>query len=279
MLRRSFDGANTTYTVYAFGLEEHQYNSSGTNTANTSYYTLGGRLVGALTGTSTKQTNFFLTDVLGSVVSNFSNTPNSAALLGNQGYGPYGNQRYIAGSMGTAKGFTGQYNDVLTGLDYYNARYYDAAVGRFPAADTKQGNPQGMHPYVYVGGNPETATDPTGESYILHLGGGGAGSSSNSPSSSGSGIDWGGWGKRLFFAAFPMFDPHIVDTALGISSMINDVKTILDPHASGWQSAGAKTDLSFNLFSDALLFVGVGEAIRGAQILGRAGVDTLRVGL
>jgi RHS repeat-associated protein len=42
--------------------------------------------------------------------------------------------------MGTNKGFTGQYNDTLTGLDYYNARYYDPVVGVFLSADTVQGN-------------------------------------------------------------------------------------------------------------------------------------------
>jgi RHS repeat-associated protein len=64
--------------------------------------------------------------------------------------------------MGTNKGFTGQYNDTVTGLDYYNARYYDPVVGVFLAADTVQGNPQGVNPYAYVGGNPETKNDPTG---------------------------------------------------------------------------------------------------------------------
>jgi RHS repeat-associated protein len=81
---------------------------------------------------------------------------------GNQLYGPYGTSRYSQGTMGTNKGFTGQYADA-TGLDYYNARYYDPVVGQFLSADVKQGNLQGMDPYGYVGGNPETLTDPTGE--------------------------------------------------------------------------------------------------------------------
>ena len=32
----------------------------------------------------------------------------------------------------------------------------------FLTADVKQGNLQGMNPYDYVGGNPETRNDPTG---------------------------------------------------------------------------------------------------------------------
>ncbi|HZO72031.1 MAG TPA: polymorphic toxin-type HINT domain-containing protein, partial [Ktedonobacteraceae bacterium] len=59
-----------------------------------------------------------------------------------------------------------------TGLDYYNARYYDPVVGRFISADTVQGNMAGMDPYDYVGGNPETFTDPTGNFKGVYYGGG-----------------------------------------------------------------------------------------------------------
>jgi RHS repeat-associated protein len=65
--------------------------------------------------------------------------------------------------MGTSKGFTGQYNDWLTGLDYYGARYYDPVIGQFLSADVEEGNGVGMDPYSYVGDNPETWTDPTGQ--------------------------------------------------------------------------------------------------------------------
>jgi RHS repeat-associated protein len=118
--------------------------------------------LGTLSGASTLTTNFLLTDSVGSVVSTISNTAGSAAVQGNQVYGPYGNKRYSAGNMGTAKGFTGQYADDLTGFDYYVARYYDPVSARFLSADTVQGNMQGMDPYDYVGGNPETRNDPSG---------------------------------------------------------------------------------------------------------------------
>ena len=73
----------------------------------------------------------------------------------------------------TTKGFTGQYADAVTGLDYYNARYYDPVAGVFLSADMVQGNMQGMNPYGYVGGNPETNTDPTGKYYAPPGGPGG----------------------------------------------------------------------------------------------------------
>ena len=105
-----------------------------------------------------------LTDALGSVIATFSNVVGSAAVLANQVYGPYGTQRYQSGPMPTytTKGFTGQYADSVTGLDYYNARYYDPVAGVFLSADSVQGNMQGMNPYGYVGGNPETRNNPTG---------------------------------------------------------------------------------------------------------------------
>lgn len=176
VLRRSTSGPSnsptTTITTYAFGLEEHAYTSTGTSTGNLYYYFLGGKLIGSFDGTNTI---FYLTDALGSIVSAFSNLANSAAVLGNQLFGPYGvsgTARYLAGSINTAKGFTGQYNDTLTGLDYFNARYYDPAVGVFLSADTAQGNTQGMNPYGYVNGNPETFSDPSGWIRIAATGAG-----------------------------------------------------------------------------------------------------------
>ena len=173
-LKRSLTGSGTTITVYAFG-GEYTYNGSGTLQSSTHYYTLAGRLIGELTANPGQNTNIFLTDALGSVIATFSNVVGSAAVLANQVYGPYGTERYKSGPMPTytTKGFTGQYADAVTGLDYYNARYYDPVAGVFLAADTVQGNMQGMNPYGYVNGNPETNTDPTGRYYAPPGGPGG----------------------------------------------------------------------------------------------------------
>jgi RHS repeat-associated protein len=165
VLRRSTMAGITTMTVYAFGLEEHLYSGTGVNQGNTYYYSLAGHLIGELTNAGT---NMVLTDALGSVITTISATAGSASVQGNQAYGPYGNTRYQAGSMGTAKGFTGQYQDA-TGLDYYNARDYDPVVGRFLSADTVEGNGAGMDPYAYVQDNPETHNDPTGHCGVVDL--------------------------------------------------------------------------------------------------------------
>lgn len=123
VLRRSYDGTNTTLTVYAFGIEEHQYAYSGsgstaTNTGNTYYYTLAGRLLGTWDGSSAT-TTFLLTDSLGSVVSSFNNPASGAVMQGNQLYGPYGNQRLewhgYAGAVVShvLRALTGRSNSVI----------------------------------------------------------------------------------------------------------------------------------------------------------------------
>lgn len=171
VLTRSISGS-TTLTVYPSGREEYDYSGTGSLTSQLHYYSLAGHLIGAFDGTNTI---FYLTDALGSVLLSL----NGSAVLGEQVYGPYGNQRYTTGNINTAKGYTGQLQDNVTGLDYYNARYYDPVVGIFLSPDSVQGSAQGMNPYAYVACNPETATDPTGHRIACMDGprGGGDGSS------------------------------------------------------------------------------------------------------
>jgi len=177
-LQRSVVGSTTSLTVYAFGLEEYHYDGSGNLQSSTHYYTLAGRLLGELqVNGSTQTTNYFLSDGLGSVLGVFSNTASSASLLASQLYAPYGASRYGSGTVSpyTTKGFTGQYNDPTSGLDYDGARYYDPVVGLFVSADKQLGDMQGANPYEYVGQNPETNNDPTGQ-YFVPGGGNGSGS-------------------------------------------------------------------------------------------------------
>jgi RHS repeat-associated protein len=82
--------------------------------------------------------------------------------LGTIKYYPYGSTR--SGSVPTDKKFTGQRLDD-TGLYYYNARYYDAGIGRFISPDTivpSPANPQAYNRYSYVLNNPLRYIDPSG---------------------------------------------------------------------------------------------------------------------
>jgi RHS repeat-associated protein len=155
VLKRSTSGGTTMLTSYAFGLQELSYTGSGVFSSQIDYYSLAGHLIGWTNGSST---TYDLTDALGSVLMSLS----SSAIQGEQVYGPYGNQRYTQGTMGTDKGYTGQFYDSVTGLYYYNARYYDPVAGVFLSPDSMQGNLQCMNPYAYVKGNPETLGDPSG---------------------------------------------------------------------------------------------------------------------
>jgi RHS repeat-associated protein len=60
---------------------------------------------------------------------------------------------------------TGKERDAETELDYFLARYYSGAQGRFLSPDIIAGrltNPQSLNKYTYVMNNPLIATDPTG---------------------------------------------------------------------------------------------------------------------
>jgi len=141
--------------VCPVGLEERTSSGGGTYQSQIDYDSIAGHLIGWSNGTSE---TYDLTDALGSVVLSFS----AGAILGEQLSGPYGNQRYIEGTLGTDKGYTGQFVDAVTELDYYNARWYDPVSGRFLSPDSVQGNMLGFDPYAYVSCNPETMNDPTG---------------------------------------------------------------------------------------------------------------------
>ncbi len=80
-------------------------------------------------------------------------------------YRPWGETRLSTGTTPTTWRFTGQREDATIGLYFYNARYYDGALGRFIQPDTivpQPGNPQSLNRYSYVLNNPLRYTDPTG---------------------------------------------------------------------------------------------------------------------
>ena len=63
--------------------------------------------------------------------------------------------------------FTGQIRDQETGMDYFHARYFGSALGRFTSPDPDPGsmdltNPQSFNRYAYVLGNPLALVDPSG---------------------------------------------------------------------------------------------------------------------
>ena len=59
-------------------------------------------------------------------------------------------------------GYTGRETDGETGLDYYRARYYDAANGRFISVDPAGFGAGDTNLYRYVGNSSTMYTDPSG---------------------------------------------------------------------------------------------------------------------
>jgi len=102
-------------------------------------------------------------DSLGSA-SNTTKTDNTTD--GAERYYPYGLTRSTSGAFGTHRRFTGQFKDLSgTNLYFYNARYYDPAIGRFTSPDSlvpDPYDPRSYNRYSYVTNNPLKYTDPTG---------------------------------------------------------------------------------------------------------------------
>ena len=218
-------------------------------------------------------------------------------MQGNQLFGPYGNGRYGAGTINTAKGFIGQYNDSLTGLDYFHARYYDPVVGVFLSADKVQGNWQGMNPYGYVDGNPETKSDPSGQMIEGQNGEYGNIDSQGNLHiwvpypSYGSGQ---GYIYRTYFYTHAQLQQPAQDTsgpsswqklmdALGITNIEN---TFADPNATFWDKFGAVAGAVLNdannlLLAGSILFGGPELAgaeegvLGGAELLTEGGEEAL----
>ena len=65
----------------------------------------------------------------------------------------------------SAERFTSKERDAESGLDYFGARYFSSAQGRFTSPDPLGGalaNPQSLNLYVYALNNPLKFVDPTG---------------------------------------------------------------------------------------------------------------------
>lgn|GEM_PF-2324644 len=166
-------------TIHANGFETYVYDGDGvrvkktvggtttvyvnkyyqvTGSTATKHYYFGGQLVAVKEGAALR---YLHTDHLGS---SSVPTDTSGASAGSQTYKPFGETRASSGTFGTDRKFTGQRLDG-TGLYFYNARYYDAALGRFISPDPlipHRYNPQAYNRYSYVFNNPLRYTDPTG---------------------------------------------------------------------------------------------------------------------
>jgi RHS repeat-associated protein len=92
-------------------------------------------------------------------------TDQSGNIVARHDYLPFGEEAATNGADNINQKFTGKERDQETGLDYFGARYYGSALGRFTSPDPLGGklvDPQTLNRYAYVRNNPLSLTDPTG---------------------------------------------------------------------------------------------------------------------
>jgi len=108
-----------------------------------------------------KQSFYYLSDRMGSITHLSDNNGKVAAAYV---YDAFGKIKAKQGTVASPFAFTGRELDP-TGLYYYRARYYDAALGRFLSNDSitaRLDEPLEQNPYLYVRNNPVRFVDPLG---------------------------------------------------------------------------------------------------------------------
>ncbi|MBI3175222.1 MAG: hypothetical protein HYZ25_15965 [Chloroflexi bacterium] len=149
----------------------------------TKYYFAGSSRVAMRTYTI-PQNNMTLTYLMGDQLGSTSLAVNAATgEVIETRYKAWGEVRYVTPNvtLPTRNTFTGQYSYVADeatdlgnsgfGLMFYNARWYDPALGRFAQADTVvPGGVQGLDRYAYVNNSPLNYVDPSGHFGKCHDG-------------------------------------------------------------------------------------------------------------
>jgi RHS repeat-associated protein len=122
------------------------------------YYSAGGQRIAMRSG---GVLHWLLADHLGGT----AHTLSGVTETGEVRYKAFGVNRFTSGATPTSYRFTGQREEATLGLYYYNARWYDPALGHFVQPDSivpAAGNALDYHRYAYVRFNPLKYTDPSG---------------------------------------------------------------------------------------------------------------------
>jgi RHS repeat-associated protein len=138
----------------------------GTGNLTAEYIYFGGKRIARI-DLLTNTVHYYLSDHLGST----SMVASAAGAVEEESdYYPFGTEVVVTGGVNELK-FTGKRRDTESQLDYFGARYYSNAFGRFstadlPFADQHKQNPQTWNLYTYGRNNPLGGIDPNGRGYI-----------------------------------------------------------------------------------------------------------------
>jgi len=258
-------------------------NSSGAIVS--SYFNLvwDGRVVGRQPNTGSR--DYYHFDMIGSTRAVTQGT----TIVESHDYDPWGLELPFRGlGSGTKEAFGAKEQDAETGLDYFEARYYMAALGRWAAVDPAFEQMPEWSPYNYAYDDPVLNTDPDGrqagpwmdmarsKAFVQALGAAEHGVANGA--------------KRVGSAiAAPVLHP--IRTAEGIatvynagkgdpvaaSELANGVQTAIAQRVDRWQNGGieGKMDVATETFGTlATIFVG-GELADAAELTSAASVTRM----
>ena len=182
----SFDttGVNTDATYHYDG-EGRRVKRVVGGVTTTYVYNVLGQLVAeyASSGTLLPGIRFLTPDHLGStrVVTQAVVSGSDGGVVSRHDYLPFGEEIGSLGgrttalkysASGTAQKFTGKERDNESGLDYFGARYFSGAEGRFTSVDPENASgdpadPQSWNGYAYARNNPLLYVDPDGRYFVV----------------------------------------------------------------------------------------------------------------
>ncbi len=178
-------------------LPGEELSASGSTISATRYYSLGGKVIAARTG-STAVTWLF-SDPHGTATVEVNPAAAVSSQLSWRWYTPFGQFRPpIQGTWPGTRRFADGTYDSATGLTNLGAREYNPATPAFISPDPilNLGNPADLNPYDYAANNPATNSDPSG---LVCVPGASANANCNDPGSqnppSGGGQSSGGSGQ------------------------------------------------------------------------------------
>jgi RHS repeat-associated protein len=154
-LKSGADGSKTWYMYGPGGELLYEEKESG---ESKSFVYGFGALIGyeERTGDGERAKYFTITDNVGSVLAELAET---GEVVSKTSMDPFGDHVTSYGRREGLTRFGGKDFDEDAGLYYFNARWYDASLGRFTTEDPAK---DGGNWYAYCGSGPLTRTDPTG---------------------------------------------------------------------------------------------------------------------